>query len=95
MCLFLCIGTISAQKSNIKTSVRQALIFAFDRSNSVFEDENIRLEIYNQQLWITNKTKKTLFIDLSQCFLSHNGSSRPIFSKDQNDRVASKAGVTN
>lgn len=94
MCLFLCVGTVSAQKSKVKTSYRNALIFAYDRSNSVFEDENIRLEIYNQQLWVTNKTKKTLFIDMAQCFLNHNGSSRPIYSQDQDESKASKMGAS-
>jgi hypothetical protein len=93
-CLFLCVGTISAQKSKVKTGYRNALIFAYDRSNSVFEDENIKLEIYNEQLWVTNKTKKTLFIDMAQCFLNHNGSSRPIYSKDQDERSASKMGTS-
>ena len=94
MCMFLCIGTVSAQKSKVKTGYRNALIFAYDRSNSVFEDENVRLEIYNQQLWLTNKTKKTLFIDMAQCFLNHNGSSRPIYSKDQDESKASKMGAS-
>lgn len=95
MCLILCVGTISAKKEKgIETSYRNALILAYDRTNSVFEDENIKLEIYNQGLWITNKTKKTIFIDLSQCFLNHNGSSRPIFTKDQDEKHASKKGQT-
>lgn len=94
MCLILCVGTISAKKEKgVETSYRNALIFAFDKTNSVFEDENIKLEIFNQELWVTNKTKKTLFIDLSQCFLNHNGSSRPIFTKDQDEKKASKKGV--
>ena len=93
MCLILCVGSIYAKKEKkIETTYRNALIFAYDRSNSVFEDENVKLEIYNQGLWITNKTKKTVFIDLSQCFLNHNGSSRPIFTKDQDEKHASKKG---
>ena len=95
MCLILCAGTISAKKEkSIETSYRNALIFVYDRTNSVFEDENIKMEIYNQGLWITNKTKKTIFIDLSQCFLNHNGTSRPIFTKDQDEKHASKKGQT-
>ena len=47
----------------------------------MFEDDNIKLEIYNEQLWAVNKTKKTIFIDLSQCFMVHNGSSFPMFDK--------------
>lgn len=93
MCLLLCVGTISAEKKKkIETSYRNALIFAYDQTNSVFEDENIKLQIYSEGLWVTNKTKKTLFIDKAQCFLNHNGSSRPIFSKDQDEKYASKKG---
>ena len=89
LCVTLCVVSIAAQKTNYRT----ALVFAYDRSNSVVEDENIRLEIYNQQLYVTNKTTKTLFIDLAQCFNYHNGVSRPIYSSDK-DSGASKAGVT-
>lgn len=93
MCMILCAGTISAEKKKkVETRYRNALIFAYDRTNSVFEDDNIKLEIYNQGLWITNKTKKTVFVDLSQCFLNHNGSSRPIYTKDQDEKKASKKG---
>jgi hypothetical protein len=93
MCLILCVGSIYAKKEKkVETSYRNALILAYDQSNSVFENEEIKLQIYNEGLWITNKTTKTLFIDKSQCFLNHNGSSRPIFSKDQDEKFASKKG---
>ena len=55
------------------------------------------MEIYNEQLWATNKTKKTIFIDLSQCFAFHNGASAPLFDasdKKQGDKKASKKGVS-
>lgn len=91
--LVLCAGSISAKnEKKIETDYRNALIFAYDRTNSIFEDENVRLEIYNQSLYVTNKTKKTLFIDLAQCFLNHNGSSRPLFAEDQDEKYASKKG---
>lgn len=78
----------------LKTNYRNALIFAYSRANSIYEDDNIILEIYNESLWATNKTQKTLFIDLSQCFQVHNGSSHPMFSEKQNEKKASKKGVT-
>lgn len=81
----------------IKTSYRNALIFAYSKENSIYEDDNIKLEIYNEQLWATNKTKKTIFIDLAQCFAVHNGSSSPLFDpteKKQGDNKASKKGVS-
>lgn len=90
---FVCLCAAFAQ-AKTKTSYRNALIFAYSQANSVFEDDNIKLEIYNEQLWAVNKTKKTIFIDLSQCFMVHNGSSFPMFDKKQNENHASKKGTT-
>lgn len=80
--------------NNIKTNYRTALVMAYSPANSVFEDENIKLEIYNEQLWAVNKTDKTIFIDLSQCFLMHNGSSYPITDPHQNEKHASQQKVS-
>ena len=82
-----------------KTSYRNALILAYSQANSVYEDDNIKLEIYNERLWATNKTTKTIFIDLAQCFDFHNGTSMPLFppSEEQNafkNGKASKRGVS-
>ena len=68
-------------KDDIKTNYRTALVLAYSPANSVYEDENIKLEIFNEKLYATNKTSRTIFIDLSQCFLIHNGSSYPMFDK--------------
>lgn len=85
----------SAKEKQVKTDYRNALIYAYSPVNSVYEDENIKLEIYNETLWATNKTPKTIFIDLSQCFVIHNGASKPMFDKAQLDeRHASKKGQT-
>ena len=86
---------VSAEK--VKTSYRNALVFAYSQANSVYEDDNIRLEIYDEQLWATNKTSKTIFIDLAQCFVFHNGASMPLFDdskKTMGDKKASKKGVS-
>lgn len=93
----LCMMVSSASAGKIKTDYRHALIFAYSQANSVYEDDNIKLEIYNEQLWATNKTTKTIFIDLSQCFAFHNGASTPLFDtseKKQGDKKASKKGVS-
>lgn len=91
--LFMLIAlTASAKRPN--TTYRNTLIFAYSRTNSVYEDKNIKLEIYDEKLWATNKSPKTIFIDLSQCFLFHNGSSFPMFSHKQDEKHASKKGVT-
>lgn len=92
-----CMIVLCASAGNITTNYRTALVFAYSQANSVYEDENIKLEIYNEQLWATNKTSKTIFIDLSQCFAFHNGSSSPLFQDDkkkQGDNKASKLGVS-
>lgn len=89
--LILCgLFTYKAPAKKITTSYRNALVFAYSQTNSVFEDDSIKLEIYDQCLWATNKTKKTIFIDLSQCFVVHNGSSFPMFDQKQNEKHASK-----
>lgn len=77
-------------KDEIKTNFRTTLVMAYSPANNVYEDENIKIEIYGERLWATNKTEKTIFIDLSQCFLTHNGSSYPLFSSEQDERHASK-----
>lgn len=93
--LILCgLFTYKAPAKKITTSYRNALVFAYSQTNSVFEDDSIKLEIYDQCLWATNKTKKTIFIDLSQCFVVHNGSSFPMFDQKRNEKHASKKGVT-
>jgi len=93
----LCAFSFEASAGKLKTSYRNALILAYSQANSVYEDDNIKLEIYNEQLWATNKTAKTIFIDLSQCFAFHNGASTPLFDsgeKKQGDKKASKKGVS-
>lgn len=92
---FLCLIVCTASAGGVKTSYRNALILAYSQVNSVYEDDNIKLEIYDECLWATNKTQKTIFIDLSQCFLVNNGSSYPMYTKKQNEKKASKAKLTN
>lgn len=94
---FSCIIALNAYAGGIKTSYRNALVLAYSQANSVYEDENLKLEIYDGQLWATNKTSKTIFIDLSQCFSVHNGASTPLFDssyKKQGDKKASKTGAS-
>ena len=93
----LCVISVNEVTGKTKTEYRNALIFAYSQANSVYEDENIKLEIYDEQLWATNKTKKTIFIDLAQCFAFHNGASTPLFDSSNNkqgDKKASKKGFS-
>ena len=90
----ICLSTLSANAGGIKTSYRNALILAYSQANSVYEDDNIKLEIYDEQLWAINKTSKTIFIDVAQCFVFHNGRSIPLKgdanNKKGDDKKASK-----
>ena len=95
--LIVCSLVTVIAKAETKTNYRNALIFAYSPVNSFYEDDNIRLEIYNEQLWAINKTTKTIFIDLSQSFAYHNGASMPLFDGDdkkQGDKKASKKNVS-
>lgn len=92
--VILCFSASLFAKGKIETNYRNTLIFAYSQANSVYEDDNIKLEIYDEKLWATNKTSKTIFIDYSQCFLTHNGSSFPMFDKKQDEKHASKKGIT-
>lgn len=78
-----------------KTNYRSAFVFMYSPANSVYEDDNIKLEIYKEKLWATNKTEKTIFFDLSQCFIVHNGTSYPMFnSAHADEKNASKKNLT-
>lgn len=76
------------------TNYRTALVLAYSPANSVYEDDNLRLEIYNEKLWVTNKTNRAIFIDLSQCFAMHNGTSYPLFDDHKDEKSASKANAS-
>ena len=94
-CLFFG-QAFGGKKSKEETKYRNALIFMYSNDNSVYEDDNIRLEIYDESLWASNKTTKTIFIAVDQSFLIHNGSARPLYDnskKEQGDKKASKKAV--
>lgn len=88
--LLVCIPVMINAKSKKETYYRPALVYAYSPANNVYEDDNIRLEIYDGALWAKNKTNKTIFLDLSQCFGVHNGSSYPLFSEKTDEKKASK-----
>lgn len=73
--IFLAGIDVSAKK---KTDYRNAIIMAYSPVNSIFEDENIILQIYDEQLWARNRTSNPIFIDLSQSFIINNGTTIPI-----------------
>ncbi|UKI45075.1 MAG: hypothetical protein L6U16_06675 [Porphyromonadaceae bacterium] len=72
------------KKSKEETKYRNAFdFFMYSNANSVYEDDNIRLEIYDESLWVSNKTTKTIFIAVDQSFLIHNGSARPLYDNSK------------
>lgn len=87
----ICATALASYAGDLKTKYRTALVLAYSPANNFFEDDNVRLEIYNDQLWVINKTQKTIFIDLSQSFFVHNGYSYPMYdSSKQDQKPASK-----
>ncbi|MDO4526192.1 MAG: hypothetical protein Q4B61_12775 [Bacteroidales bacterium] len=93
LCSFVVCHVSAGKKSKMKTKYRNALIFAYSQANSVYEDDNIKLELYGDRLWATNKTSKTIFIAWDHSFIYRNGSAKPIYQKDTKDDK-SKKGVT-
>lgn len=94
--LFLLLAMITliafdSSAGKVKTKYRNALVFVYSQANSVYEDDNIKLEIYNETLYATNKTSRTIFIDLDQCFLYHNGASSPFISTGERDSKSNKS----
>ena len=90
---FTGVFTLEAKKKpdQKETKYRNALLMAYSPVNSVYEDGNIKLMIYGGKLYAKNLTDKTIFINLSQCFLINNGSSYPMYSESTDEKKASKA----
>jgi hypothetical protein len=91
----ICMLALNVSAVKIQTNYRNSLILAYSQANSVYEDENIKLEIYDEQLWATNKTSKTIFIDYAQCFAFHNGSSTSLYNPDDKKQGDAKASMLN
>ena len=89
-CLFFG-QAFGGKKSKEETKYRNALIFMYSNANSVYEDDNIRLEIYDESLWASNKTTKTMFIAVDQSFLIHNGSARHLWDNSKKKQGEKKA----
>lgn len=72
--------------NDIKTEYRTALVMVYSPVNNVYEDDNIILTFYDETLWIQNKTSRTIYINMSQCFQNHNGRSYPIMDLSEDKR---------
>lgn len=58
---------------------RVGLFLAFSGVDSKVEDDNVILEIYDQCVWLTNKTDKTLYLNLAECFVEVQGESYNLY----------------
>ena len=94
MLTLFCIGYSSNAANKTKTNYRNAFIFAYSPLNSIVENDSICIEIYDNCLFVTNKTDKTMYIDRSQCFLTNNGASYPMWAKRIDEKKASSAGIS-
>lgn len=88
--LLVCIPVMINAKSKKETNYRNALVYAYSPANSVNEDDNIKLLIYDGSLYAVNKTEKTIFLDISQCFGVYNGFSYPIITDDKKSKKKNK-----
>lgn len=92
--VFVCMDASNKRKTEKITKYRYSISFVYSPVNSVFEDENIILQINRGVLWAKNKTDKTIFIDLSQCFAINNGRSYPLYENALDEGYASKAKIS-
>lgn len=74
--LFICTNTFAGNNGfRIRKMDRKAnigLFMAFSGVDNKHEDDNVIAEIYNGHLWLTNKTNRTIYLDLAQCFTYFN-----------------------
>lgn len=89
--LILAVGNMSASDENgfelsMDEKAHVGLFFAFSGVDSKVEDENVIVEIYNQKLWITNKTDKTIYLDLAECFTYIYNEDRPLYETKTNKK---------
>ncbi|MBO4985287.1 MAG: hypothetical protein J6C87_06565 [Bacteroides sp.] len=64
------INGFKVEKTDEKAHI--GLFLAFSGVDSKYEDENVAVEIYREALWITNKSDRTIYLDLAQCFAYYN-----------------------
>lgn len=92
--LLLVFFSAAVLKSENVTNFRSAVVLAYSPVNSVVEDENIKVQIYDGRVWVVNKSNKTMYIDYSQCFLNNNGVAYPITGKYLGEDQASQKSYT-
>lgn len=70
------------------------LFMAFSGVDSKYEDDNVVVEIYNEALWLTNKTNRSIYLDMAQCFAYYNDESQSLYVPDASDKKKGKNVIT-
>lgn len=98
LCMYLICTNVMAEEINgfevgkMDKQGHIGLFMAFSGVDSKYEDENAIVEIYNEALWITNKTNRTIYLDLAQCFAYYNDDAQSLYVPD--DKKKNKDVVT-
>lgn len=91
LCMFMVCTNVFSENINgfeltkTDTKARVGLFLAFSGVDSKYEDDNVVVEIYNQELWVINKTNRTIYLDLAQCFVYYNDASFCLYEPDEKD----------
>lgn len=75
------ISGFSIKKMDEKAHV--GLFMGFSGVDSKFKNSDVEVEIYNEALWITNLTNKTVYLDLAQCFAYYNDDPQCLYVPDK------------
>lgn len=89
LCMLIMCSSVLADEINgfnVKDMDKQAhvgLFMAFSGVDNKYEDEHTIVEIYNEALWITNKSNRTIYLDLAQCFAYYNDEAQSLYVPDK------------
>ena len=84
MCTNMFAGDVNGFKvDKMDEKAHIGLFMAFSGVDSKYEDDNVVVEIYNEALWIKNKTNRTLYLDLAQCFAYYNDDPQSLYVQDE------------
>lgn len=89
---FICTIFFAGEAKSPERQYGLAFVMAYSPTASVYEDDNIRCEIYGGNVWASNKTEQPIFLDVDRIFLIHNGATYPVTSSSTDGN--SKAKVT-
>lgn len=97
MLTILFIGNVSAYAGDdsgfdvkMDDKAHIGLFLAFSGVDSKTEDDNVALEIYDQCVWLKNKTEKTLYLNLAECFIEIYGETQSLYLPDKTLKTKQK-----